>query len=196
MGRGVVTGDASLASLGRDMLFAETEVHRLSVEDVYRMVDAGVLREHDRVELIDGVLVDVNPPGAPHSSAVAWLNHHFTGAVGEREVRVQDLLLVEGGFLLPDLMVIDPPPRDRHPSTALLVVEVAVTTHRHDSWKASRYAAAGVGEYWIVDLVRRVLTAHRNARGSTYQDVTRHSPDERIPTGVGAPEVDIAALLG
>jgi hypothetical protein len=125
------------------MLSAATPFHRLSVEDVYRMVDAGVLQEDDRVELIDGVLVDMTPPSAGHSGAVAWLTRHFVGSVGGREARVQDLLLVEGGFLVPDLMVIDPPPRDRHPSTAALVVEVAATTHSQDAWKAERYARAG-----------------------------------------------------
>ena len=192
----MVTSGPSLASLGREMLSAEAQLHRLSVEDVHRMVEAGVLREEDRVELIDGVLIDVNRPGASHSSAVAWLTRHFAGAVGEREVRVQDVLLVEGGFFLPDLMVIDPPPRDRHPSTAALVVEVAATTQRHDAWKVPRYAAAAVGEYWIVDLVARAVAVNRDPRASGYQDVTRHGEGERIPTPVGAPEVEIAALLG
>ncbi len=48
-------------------------LHRLSVEDVYRMVDAGILDEDERVELIDGVLVDVSPPGPEHSAIVSWL---------------------------------------------------------------------------------------------------------------------------
>lgn len=101
-----MTSAAVSVSLGREMLSIAAEPHRLSVEDVYRMAEAGILREEDRVELIDGVLVDVNRPGAPHSSAVAWLIRHFAGAVGELEVRIQDPLLVEGGFLLPDLLVV------------------------------------------------------------------------------------------
>jgi len=118
------------------------------------------------------------------------------GAVGEREVRAQDLLLVEGGFLVPDLMVIDPPPRNRQPSSAALVVEVAVTTQRHDASKARRYAAARVKEYWIVDLTARVVNVHRNPSASGYQEVAGHSEGERIPTGLGAPDVDVSALLG
>jgi Uma2 family endonuclease len=178
------------------MLSAETQFHRLSVEDVYRMVDAGVLREEDRVELIDGFLIDVSPPGAEHSAAVAWLTRHLVGAVGGREVRVQDLLLVEGGFVMPDLMVIDPLPRDRHPSTAALVVEVAATTHRHDAWKAQRYARAGVAEYWIVDLPGRALTVHRKPGADGYGEVACHEDGDRIRTPVGAPVVEIGALLG
>ena len=115
---------------------------------------------------------------------------------GEREVRIQDVLLIEGGFVLPDLMVIDPLPRDRHPSTAALVVEVAVTTHRHDAWKAQRYARAGVGEYWIVDLPGRAVTVHRDPGRDGYRQTARHGEDDRIATPVAASEVDVAALLG
>ena len=81
----------------------EAAPHRLSVDDVFRMVEAGVLREEDRVDLIDGVLVDMAPPSPSHSAIVGWLTRHFAPAVGELEVRVQDLLLVEGGFLMLDL---------------------------------------------------------------------------------------------
>lgn len=53
------------------MLGTGTAVHRLSYEDICRMVEAGVLAEEDRVELMDGVLVDVSPPSPVHSAIVA-----------------------------------------------------------------------------------------------------------------------------
>jgi len=71
------------------MLSAEVPLHRWSVEDVRQMSDVGILQAEDRVELLDGVLVDVSPPGAEHSATVAWLNRYFAAAVGEQEVRVQ-----------------------------------------------------------------------------------------------------------
>ena len=52
-------------------------VHRLSVEDVYKMVETGVLDEDDRIELVEGVLVDMVPIGAEHDGATAWLTEHF-----------------------------------------------------------------------------------------------------------------------
>ena len=191
-----MTGGPAVVSLGRRMLPAATKVHRLSVEDVHRMVDAGVLQEEDRVELIDGVLVDVSPSGTEHSGAVAWLTRHFVGASAEREVRIQDVPLVEGGFVLPDLMVIDPLPRDRHPSTAALVIEVAVTTQSHDAWKANRYAGAGVGEYWLVDLPASAVIVHRGPAGDGYRETARYGEEDRIATLVGVPDVEVAALLG
>jgi Uma2 family endonuclease len=178
------------------MLSAETQFHRLSVGDVYRMVEVGVLGEQDRVELIDGVLVDMSPPGASHSAAVAWLTRHLATTVGERELRVHDLLLVEGGFVMPDVMVIDPLPRDRHPATALLVIEVAVTTRRHDAWKARRYAGAGVDEYWIVDLPGRTVAVHRQPSANGYRQTSHHRDGEQVELRIGAPAIEITALLG
>jgi Uma2 family endonuclease len=178
------------------MLSAEAPIHRLSVEDVRRMVDAGVLGEDDRVELVDGVLVDMSPPGAAHSAVVAWLTRHFVSAVQEREVRVQDLLLVEGGFLMPDLMVVDPLPRDRQPATAALVIEVSVTTQRYDAAKAARYARAGVPEYWVVDVPARTVHVHRGASPSGYGEIARHGDGAQLATEVAASLVDVSAMLG
>lgn len=173
-----------------------TQLHRLTTEDVFRMVDAGVFAPEDRVELIDGVLVDVNAPGPEHSSCVTWLLRHFAAAVGDLEVRVQDLLLVEGGFVLPDLFVVDPTPRDRHPSSARLVIEVSVTTIRHDLDKARKYAGADVAEYWIVDPERRTVAVHRDPRAGAYASTENYADGDAVPTPVGAPPVDLSELFG
>ncbi|MDX6699558.1 MAG: hypothetical protein QOE65_2955 [Solirubrobacteraceae bacterium] len=178
------------------MLSAEFEIHRLSVDDVRRMVEAGVLLEEDRVELLDGVLVDMTPPSSDHSAIVAWLTRHFVRGAHDLEVRVQDLLLVDGGFVMPDLMVVEPVPRDRQPSTAHLVVEVSVTTQRHDTAKARRYARAGVAEYWIVDVPARVVKVHRRPASGGYGDVVEHRDGARIETGVVAAPVPVSELLG
>lgn len=170
--------------------------HQLSYEDVPRMYEVGVLGDEDRVELLDGVLVDVVGPTPEHSGAVAWLNRHFVVGAPEHEVRVQDLLVVEGGFFLPDLMVVEPLPRDRRPATAWLVVEVSVTPQSHDAWKAGRYAGVGVAEYWIVDLPARVVRVHRQPAPDGYELVAIHREGERVETPVGAPAVEVSELLG
>lgn len=173
-----------------------TQLHRLTTVDVFRMADAGVFAEEDRVELIDGVLVDMNAPGPEHSSCVSWLTRHFAAAVGDLEVRVQDLLLVEGGFVLPDLFVVDPPARNRHPSSARLVVEVSMTTLRHDLDKARKYAGADVDEYWIVDPERRAVTVQREPQADRYRVSGGYLDGESVPTSVGAPPVSVTELLG
>ncbi|HEV2770566.1 MAG TPA: Uma2 family endonuclease [Solirubrobacteraceae bacterium] len=96
------------------MVSATVPVHRLSVDDVFGMVKAGVLDADDRVELVEGVLVEMVPTGPEHDGAVAWLTRHLA-AVGSAawEVRVQSTLLVVGGYLLPDLMLVEPLARQR-----------------------------------------------------------------------------------
>lgn len=178
------------------MSTADAPVHRLTYEDVMRMFAAGVFRDLDRVELVDGLLVDVPRPSPEHSGAVSWLNRHFVMGAPELETRVQDILIVEGGFFVPDLMVIHPTPRDRHPATGELVVEVSVTTQRHDAWKASRYSGAGVREYWIVDLPARVVRVHRQPGPDGYELIAIHREGERIEAPAGAPVIDVGELLG
>jgi Uma2 family endonuclease len=174
----------------------EPALHRLSVEDVHRMAEAGVLGGDDRVELVDGVLVDVSPPGPEHSAIVSWLTRHFVVGCPGWDVRVQDVLLVEGGLLSPDLVVVEPLPRDRHPATAAFVVEVAVTTLRHDRAKASRYARAGVGEYWIVDVDARCVVVHSEPGRDGYALAAVHGDEAVLPAPAGAPPVAVAELLG
>ena len=173
-------------------------VHRLSVEDVYKMAEVGLLDEHDRVEPVHGVLVDLLPIGAEHDGATAWLNRHFTRVETDAwEVRVQSMLLVAGGYLLPDLTLVAPLPRSEQPTTAHLVVEIAQTSQARDADKARDYAAADVPEYWIVDLLNRVVIVHRHPLAGAYQEVATFADGASVkPLLADAPAVDIGALLG
>ena len=162
------------------------------------MVEAGVLDEHDRVELVGGVLIDMVPIGAEHEDALQWLIDHFAGIADRTwKVRVQSMLLVAGGYLLPDLLVIDPPPRGTLPATAHLVVEVAQTSQARDAEKARDYAAADVDEYWIVDLSNRSVIVHRHPLAGAYQEIATFADGASIkPLLADAPAVDVSALLG
>jgi Uma2 family endonuclease len=191
-----VKGAAVGGTLAGPMLPTASEVHRLSYDDVMRMVEAGVLRENERVELIDGVLVDMIRPSPEHSAAVAWLTGHFVRASADWEVRVQDLLIVPGGFLMPDLMVIDSQPRGQHPSTAHLVIEVSVSTHARDHWKAEKYAGAGVREYWLIDVPGRTLTVHRRPAETSYEEIITYREGTPVESLIGAPPVDLREPLG
>lgn len=181
-------------TLGGPVLDTEPQIRRFSIDDVYKMDDAGVLGPEERVELIDGVLYELMAPSYVHSDIVAWLTQHFVGAVGELQVRIQDMLIVDGGFVMPDLMVIELP-HGEQPSAAELVIEVSVSTKRHDRLKADLYARSSVGEYWIVDPDARSITVHREPRDGSYRDVGTHEAGARVPTPVGAPLVEVDALF-
>jgi Uma2 family endonuclease len=173
-------------------------IHRLSVEDVYTMVATGVLDEDDRIELVEGVLVDMVPIGAEHDGATEWLNDHFARVANKTwRVRVQSVFLVAGGYLLPDLTLVAPLPRSAQPTTAHLVIEVAQSSQARDAEKARDYAAADVPEYWIVDLLARSVIVHRGPLAGAYQEIATFSDGASIkPLLADAPAVDVTALLG
>jgi Uma2 family endonuclease len=173
-------------------------VHRFSVEDVYAMTAAGLFEENARIELVQGVLVDMVPIGAEHDGAVVWLTQRFAGIPDRAwEVRIQSVLLVAGGYVLPDLSIVEPLPRSRQPSTALLVIEVAQTSQARDREKARDYAAADVPDYWIVDLAARKVTVHRRPLAGVYTEVTVYADgDVLIPLLADAPDVVVSDLLG
>jgi len=173
-------------------------VHRLTVQDVYRMVAAGVLDEDDRIELVDGVLVEMTLIGAEHDGAVAWLTRHFAGASAELEVRVQSTFLIPGGYLLPDLIVVAPLLRSEQPTTARLVVEVAQTSQARDAEKAADYARTGVPEYWTVDLPARTVIVHHDPEAGAYRSMEHHRDGATLRpiAAAGVPPVSVTELLG
>ncbi|MCA1835748.1 MAG: Uma2 family endonuclease, partial [Actinobacteria bacterium] len=60
--------------------------YRFTVDDYHRMADAGIFDEDDRVELLDGEVVQMTPIGIPHVSCVDRLNRLFTSALGDRAI--------------------------------------------------------------------------------------------------------------
>jgi Uma2 family endonuclease len=171
--------------------------HRFSVEDVTAMAEAGIIDADLRTELVDGVLIEMTPPGPRHAGVVSWLTRQLVIAAGDRyEVRVQDVLLTpDRGYRSPDLMVIEPSGRDRLPDAAVLIVEIAHTSCARDRGKAAIYAAAGVPEYWIVDVGRNEVLVHREPGGDTYANVARFVAGDKISPLADLPQVDVAALL-
>jgi Uma2 family endonuclease len=132
-----------------------------------RLVDLGAFHG-DRVELIAGLLVVAEPQGSYHASTI--------GAVGDALravlppgwlVRVQmPVALDDESEPEPDLAVVPGAWADyraHHPARPVLVVEVAETSLPFDrAEKASLYARGGIRDYWIVNLVDRVLEVFRD----------------------------------
>jgi Uma2 family endonuclease len=143
----------------------ETAKRLFTVDEYYRMAEAGILTHKDRVELIDGEIIKKSPIGDRHAGCVNQATRLFTLAFGKRVVvSVQNpLRLSEYTEPEPDVVLLKP--RDDDYSTkkavaddALLVVEVADTTSSYDSKvKLPRYAAAGIPEVWIENLQKDVV---------------------------------------
>jgi len=172
-----------------------------------RLIDVGVLHEDDAIELLDGRLIVAEPQHAPHATAIDLAGEALRQAFGPGwRVRVQlPLALGPNSEPEPDLAVVRGNARDflaDHPATAALVVEVADASLRLDRMvKARIYARAGITDYWIVNLVDRVVEVHRDPvsagrRGSRYRYVSTMAPDDRIvPLAAPFASIVIADLL-
>ena len=145
-------------------------IHRVSVEQVHRMIEAGVFADGDRVELIDGEMRDMSPIGSPHGGCTDKLTMTFAaGLAGKAIVRIQGaLVLGDGTEVYPDLLVLkqrDDWYRQSNPAgeDALLVIEVADSSLSFDlGVKLPKYARAGVPRYWVIDVKGHAVHDHRN----------------------------------
>jgi Uma2 family endonuclease len=132
------------------------------------MADAGIFAPGERVELIEGEIIAMTPQKSPHATAIWLAQEALRLAFGAGfHVRSQlPLTLGPDSEPEPDAAVVRGTAReyvDGHPTTAILVVEVADTTLEFDRGrKAAMYARAGIPEYWIVNLPDRVLEVHRD----------------------------------
>ena len=178
--------------------------HVWTVHDVAAMVEAGVLRREDRVELVDGQVVDKVVVGHRHAAAVMRLTEVLVLAVaGRLSVSVQNpVILDDRSQPEPDLAVLRR--RDDGYTTGLpgvadvvLLVEVADSSAAEDRRaKIPRYAAAGVPEVWLLDLAADVLERYREPTTGAYGVVDRWSAGRLAPAAAGWAEVDVALVTG
>ena len=184
----------------------DVPTRRFTVDEYHRMGEAGILGYDERLELIAGKIVVREPIGARHASTVDRLNRLWTSRLGERAiVRIQNPVQFPeaDSELQPDILLLRP--RDDfyaagHPRVAdvLLLIEVADTTLRLDRRvKIPLYAAVGVRETWLCDLVTERVEVYREPAGGAYRDVETLDRGETVrPAALGDVVVAIDDLLG
>ena len=168
----------------------EAEVTRklFTVQDYHRMARAGILREDDRLELIDGEIIQMSPVGHRHFVVVNRMNVIFMRGFGDEAfLGIQGPLRInEWTELQPDVVLYKPRPdfyagKVPDPSDVLLVVEVSDTTLATDQKvKLPRYAAAGIAEYWIADLKHDLLHVYRDVRHHEYTTTVTLRPGDSV----------------
>jgi Uma2 family endonuclease len=149
-----------------------------------KLVDDGCF-VGEPLELLWGSLVRMSPQKSPHAAAIQYLNKLLVLAVApanQAEVRIQSpFAATDDSEPEPDVAVVPPGSyRDHHPSKALLIIEVAESSVTTDRAKAAIYAAAGVPEYWIVNLPARVVEVHRQPEGGRYASVVTQSSETQL----------------
>jgi Uma2 family endonuclease len=180
--------------------------HRFTAKDFHRMVEAGILREDDRVELLHGEIVDMPPIGPGHASGVKRLLNGFLPLQLEGKVilSVQDPIhLGEHSEPQPDLALLKPRPDfygQRHPTPqeVLLVVEVMESSAGYDrEVKVPLYARFGIPETWLVDVERGLIEVYREPSPEGYRQVhTRRRGEHLAPAAFPQFSLTVDAVLG
>ena len=184
---------------------AQPERHLFTVDEYERMGVVGLFGEDDRVELIEGEIVEMTPIGSRHAACVSRLNHLLSAAVRDRAiVSVQNpVRLGIRSEPQPDVALLVPRAdfyAGGHPRPAdiLLVVEVAETSATWDrDVKARLHGAAGVGEAWVIDLAGGCVHVFTGPGPGGYAEVRQAvAGDSLTPSGLGGVAVAVTDILG
>lgn len=172
------------------------------------MVEAGILTEDDRVELLDGRLIAMSPIGPAHLHCVNRLTEllsrrlHATDDPPARLSIQNPIRLSDTSEPEPDVVLLHrDAPQDRIPTPddVLLVIEVAVTSEDYDRIvKTPRYAAAGVPEYWLADLEQEIVEVARDPDDDAYAERIRHRRGDALPlpTSIDIDPIPVGDILG
>jgi Uma2 family endonuclease len=168
----------------------EVEVPRrlFTVEEYHRMADAGIFHPGERVELIEGEIVQMSPISPRHAGCVINANRLFVVRLGERAVvSPQNPVVIQPrSEPQPDLLLLRPrgvsySREHPAPEDVLLAVEVADTTARYDRLVKSRlYARAGIPEFWLLLAVDGTVEVYRTPGAAGYASLTSHGPGQTI----------------
>lgn len=184
-------------------------MRRWSRQEYEQLVERSFFRPDERLELLDGLLLVKEPQSSAHMTAVRLVEDALRVAFGAGwDVRTQGPIALDPrSEPEPDVSVVRGSPRDyrnAHPTSPVLVVEVALASLGLDRTRKCRaFARAGVPEYWIVNLVDRVLEVHREPvrledprRRWGYRSVQALGPDNAVsPLAAHTARVAVADLL-
>ena len=173
---------------------------RFSVDEYYKMIELGLIKDYEKAEIIDGEMVKKMSIGDRHAWVMDMLLRLLIRALGDEilvrsqnPLRLGDFDEPEPDIVLADLTKYD---GKRHPRPAetLIVMEVSDTSLRYDrDKKLPLYAAAEIPEVWIVNLPNDLIEVHQNPAVGIYQTVKIYRPGEIVESSVLPelrPEVD------
>ena len=174
---------------------------RWTREEYERLIEEGVFHEDERLELIDGEILERTPQNARHAATVTLVYETLNERVLESySVRVQlPLALGEDSEPEPDVAVVEGGARDylqEHPRTAALVVEVADSSLPFDrNRKLPLYARNGIPEVWIVNVAEGRLEIHRDPEADHFREQEISTSGDRVTSAVLREPAPVADLL-
>lgn len=185
----------------------DAKTHVITTEEYERMCEMGVFEPEARIELIRGEIIDMPPIGPEHENSVTWLNLFLIEQLHRRA-----LVWPQGNAIglpnsnsrpQPDTTILrwrDDLYRGKRPTAedVLLLIEVAGSSLNYDRGdKRALYAEAGIAEYWVVNLVNRVIEAYTNPSEGEYKSVRTFKQGEtvQLPGELGV-SLAVTDLLG
>lgn len=174
-----------------------------TVREYDRFIEAGVLTEDDRIELIDGEVLEMSPIGSRHAACVARLTRMFSALDEEIIVWVQSPIQA-GDYSEPEPDVVILAFRDDFyemsrpvPEDIYLLIEVADSSLPYDRQiKVPLYAKTGVPETWVVDVEGEAIYVHRNLVKGIYQETFTVGQGETLsPAAFPDLEFEFAKIL-
>ncbi|MEM7134745.1 MAG: Uma2 family endonuclease [Chloroflexota bacterium] len=176
-------------------IFSTEPLHRFTIDEYHSMINAGILDEDDKVELLEGYLVETTPKNPPHRIATYSTREELRNIVPNGWfVDSQEAITLSVSEPEPDVFIVRGKQRDyaeRHPGPEdiAIVIEVSDATLQRDRVTKKRvYAEAGIPVYWIINLIDDQIELYSAPYGSTtepdYEIRQTYRREETIPVEI------------
>lgn len=173
-----------------------------TIEEYHRLVETGIL-DDKRVELLEGIIVDMAPEGMPHAVYCSESIKYLRTLLGDRaEVReAHPITLPNNSEPEPDIAIVRAPIRQYlthhpYPADIFWLIEYADSTLRKDLNEKKRvYASAGIQEYWVVNLQASELVVFRDLEIDTYRAETILTTGNISPLSFPDIQIDVSKLF-
>ena len=175
----------------------------ISVDEYHTMAEAGILTTDDRVELIHGEILEMNPIGKKHRSTVIKIENNLKELFGNKA-----LISVQNPININDLNEPEPDVAilktrkdfyDNHailPDDIYLIIEVSDTTYQVDKEvKLPLYAVGSIPEYWIVNLAAEQIEVYTHPSNGRYKKMEIFDKSDSIPMGFCKSEIRVDQLV-
>ena len=163
-------------------------IHRFTVKEYHKLAESNILSEDDRVELIEGRIVDMTPIGSKHAACVSRLNEIFSEKLQKRAIiNIQNpICLTEYSEPEPDIAIIKRRPdfyaeQLPQPADILLIIEVSDSSLDYDcETKIPLYAKANIPEVWLVNLIENIVEIYSTPSPEGYNVITKRHHNQII----------------
>jgi Uma2 family endonuclease len=178
---------------------------RFNISQYHQMSETGILSENDKVELINGEIIEMSPIGRRHTACVNRLNSVFSQLLGKKVIiAVQNPITLNNlSEPQPDIALLKPradfyESGHPQPQDVFLLIEVADRSLEYDrDVKIPLYASSGITEVWLVDIYEQVIIVYRYPSENGYSDIQKLSRGEKMSIQA-FPEVNLVVddILG